>query len=560
LNDLESAGDRGWYLDARDADRLIAVMQCFKHTKGSQWAGKPFVLSDSQRFIAFNVFGWKCKEKKLRRFRKCYMTVARKWGKSTFISALAAALFFADHPVNPQAEFYCTATKEDQAKIVHTQVCKMIETVPELAELATSYKCRDTYKSIVLNGEPFNGSKFIPLGNDSRHDGYNISFVVKDELHEWREHHRQLKDKIETGGGSQMQPLDVTITTAGSEKSTLWIQDDEYACRVLEAAMRDEEIDDRLFAFIARLDENRPCPCGGRDSCETCGGSGEIEGDDPLDSENWAKGNPDIGTTPSWEYIQEQANRAKNDRGFLPTFERYHLNRRVRSNAKIIDPNKWNQCAGQLSEWKGNAFGAWDIGWRDDLASIAAVFPSQNETGAARYELRQVSFCPSDGRRDLKTPVWQKWIQQGRLIVTPGDTTDLLLLKRTVIEWAAKFGVYEWSFDPANSLQLALELQEEHGFNVTKFPQTYTMFNEPIREFRRCVAEGEILHDGDPLLTWAVGNLAVKKGSRGELMPDKENSEEKIDPAVAGLMAFGRCLLSPKQKPSVYKQRGILTI
>ncbi len=473
---------------------------------------------------------------------------------STFSAAIALLLLFFDDPPEPEAEGYVAATKEDQAKIVHSQAAKMILACDFMKDQAQLFKRQEKYSAIVLDEPPYNGSFFKPLGSDSdKTDGLNPHFVVKDELHEWREHHRGLKEKLETGGGSREQPLDITITTAGDEQSQLWQEQDELCCRILEGCERKEQLSPTTFAFIARLDESQPCECAGtNEECEHCEGTGEIPGDDPYDEVNWAKANPEIGVSPTWDFMRQQATKAKLDKSFERTFKRYHCNIRVRSRLKIIETSQWANCKGVLSDWNGSAFGGFDLGWRNDLASIAAIFPVDD-----RYEIRHVSFCPRDGRRDLDVEPWLTWIEQGYLIPTGDDTTDVALVREMILQWASDYGVYEWAYDGNNARQLGTELYNDHGIECEPKSQSQSTYNEPIREFMRLLARRKIVHDGDPLLAWAAGNMVVKANARGEWMPDKESSSEKIDPMCALLMGFGLVVDSDGEGgSSVYEESG----
>lgn len=566
LSDLKRQRSKSFpfKLDEERATNQILFLQDLKHTKG-QWAGKPFILSPSQLFIAWNVFGWVNKETELRRFSHAYITVARKWGKSTFVAAICLTLLFFDYPIEVEAEAYVAATKEEQAQIVHTQAVRMCKGHKELNEISTPFKYRDKFKSMVIDVPPYNGSVFKPLGSDSdKTDGLNPSLIVKDELHEWKEHHRDLKAKLETGGGSRLQPLDLTITTAGADDSQLWIEQDTYCVKVLETADTGNCIDERMFSFIARIDETRPCDCGGKDDCQFCDGSGQIPGDDPLDEGVWKKANPDLGVTPTLDYLQNLAVRAKHDKSFLSDFTRYHANARVRSTFKIISPHAWADCKSENaehdpSEWlSGTIWGAWDLGLEDDLAAIAAVSRIERD-GQKRYLVKALGFCPEDAKRDLTREPWASWIEQGLLIPTMGTATDIPTIRKHIVSWRDEFGVGRWAFDPSNSRQLGQELETNHGMEAFKFVQTFGTYNEPIRALLRAIKEQTIEHDGNDLLAWAVCNLVVKRGNRDDMMPDKRKSQEKIDPAVAMLMAFGQCVISPGKKVSVYKRRGVLT-
>ncbi len=571
LADLKRIGRRDFpysFDDERGLKFCDSFPVYFTHTKGSQFAGRPFELSDAQRFVVWSLFGWRELGEKIdaagkpfhpRRYRVAYLNVARKWGKSTFAAALGLLMLYVGDPLEPQAEVYVAATKEAQAKITHSAAVSMIEANPWLKKQATLLKDGYAYKAIILKGQPHNQSVFRPIGSDSsKQDGLNPSCVILDELHEFREHQRGLREKLETGGGARVSPLQVIITTSGDDRSIIWQEVDDYACSVLEAAaIRGERIDDRLFAFIARLDEARPCDCGGEDSdCVHCGGSGEVPGDDPWSEEVWPKANPGIGVSPTWEYMRDQAKRAKHDKSFEGPYLRYHCNIRVRSKRKIIDPTQWANCkVDRLSKWgDAQAWGGIDLGWRRDLASIAAVLPTDD----GRFEVRHLSFVPEKGAHKLDRPPWSMFVKEGVLVPTPDNVTDLQRIEETCLHWADKYGVLEWSLDPANALQLGQRLQE-HGLTAFRFIQNPNNFNEPIRELVRSILTRNIAHNGDPLLAWAVSSLVTTEDHKGRLSPDKESAAEKIDPAVALLMAFGRSILSDeaRRRDNFYESHGL---
>jgi len=54
---------------------------------------------------------------------------------------------------------------------------------------------------------------------------------------------------------------------------------------------------------------------------------------------------------------------------------------------------------------------------------------------------------------------------------------------------------------------------------------------------------GRLRHDGNPVLTWCIGNVVGKADRRGNLSPTKSRPEQKIDAAVALMMAIGRAMV-----------------
>jgi phage terminase large subunit-like protein len=49
--------------------------------------------------------------------------------------------------------------------------------------------------------------------------------------------------------------------------------------------------------------------------------------------------------------------------------------------------------------------------------------------------------------------------------------------------------------------------------------------------------------DGNSVLQWCIGNVVGKGDRRGNLYPTKQRPEQKIDAAVALMMAMGRAMI-----------------
>ncbi|SHF51947.1 terminase TerL endonuclease subunit, partial [Caloramator proteoclasticus] len=71
--------------------------------------------------------------------------------------------------------------------------------------------------------------------------------------------------------------------------------------------------------------------------------------------------------------------------------------------------------------------------------------------------------------------------------------------------------------------------------------------------------EEKIAHGGNPVLRWMMDNIYIKTDPAGNIKPDKEKSTEKIDGAVALIMALDRALRN-QNTGSVYDDRGILVL
>jgi phage terminase large subunit-like protein len=590
-HDLKHARKRGWVFNASIANYCIWFIEtACVHTKNSigAKAGDPLILTPSEKFIVWCVFGWR-DAAGYRRFQKAYLEVARKYGKSTFVAALLLLVLVFDYPQEPEAEIYCAATKEKQAGIVFRIAQQMVRKSKVLRPLL---KCMT--KSLLY---PALDSFVQPLGSDSDGtDGLNPSVVIKDELHAWQKRHRGLNEKLETGDGARLQPLGITITTAGDDRSEIWIEERGWIVRAIEAVITGEIVDDRAFGFICCLDTKewqcvvckgtgkRKRPSAKPKTCGVCSGRGKLPADlpfdsrsetDPFDKRIWTKANPNMGHSVDFSKYEKHINRALKSSIYRNTCLRYYGNVKVTSSERLIDPDLWARNAGKPYIHPGQLCrGAFDLGRSDDWSGWALVFPGlldeapsadDLEDGIAAlhtYDILSKSYTSEARAEALMNPQIEEWIDKGLLEVHPGDQVDFDEIEQDLLEVSNLYAVLSWASDQMFAPQVSQHLGK-HGQVCTRFSQSHSWYNSGIRELLRALRRGDVSHGGDPVLAWQAENLIVTRDARDMWMPDKSHPDLKIDAMVSVLMGISDCLFHASEddgRRSVYEKRGIRTI
>jgi hypothetical protein len=160
-----------------------------------------------------------------RRYRILYIEIPRKNGKTTLAAGIALLLTFADKEAG--AQVYSAASDKDQAAIVFEAAVAMRNANHELRRRSIAYK-----KALVV---PSWGASFKPLSTvaKSKH-GFNVHGFVFDEFHVQPD--RELYDVLHTGTGARLQPLEVIITTAGSNRHSICWELHEHALKVQQGA------------------------------------------------------------------------------------------------------------------------------------------------------------------------------------------------------------------------------------------------------------------------------------------------------------------------------------
>ena len=508
---------KGYWFDESAAQHPIQFIEGYcKHHKG-QWAGQPLLLEEWERFIEREIFGWKRADGS-RLFRIAYVEVPRKNGKSELGAGTGLYLTVGDR--EPGAEVYSTATKKDQAKIVHDAAREMVKASPRLRRQIRIYRNRLHVARL--------GAKFEPLSSDSNTlDGLNPHGNVIDEVHAHK--NRGLWDVMDTAMGARRQPLTFAITTAGVyEPESIGWQQHDHAIKVLEGSVED----DAFFAFIAAADPE----------------------DDWTQPETWARANPNVGVSVSLEYLAGQCEKAKQQPSFLNTFLRLHLNRWTQQADRWIPIERWNECDGNRSqqeqqaraaELEGEAcYGGLDLSTKLDITALVLVF--QRESGV--IELLPRFWVPEAtvqlrSKRD-RVP-YDAWVRDGWMMATPGDVVDYDFIRTDVGELGERFRIQEIGFDPWNATQIAVQLGND-GFQMVEVRQGPRSLSEPCKEFEKLIIAKKVRHGGNPVLRWMVSNVSLRKDVNDNIAPDKSTSVGRIDGVVGTVIAMSRMMLNPE--------------
>jgi phage terminase large subunit-like protein len=132
--------------------------------------------------------------------------------------------------------------------------------------------------------------------------------------------------------------------------------------------------------------------------------------------------------------------------------------------------------------------------------------------------------------------------------VCPGRQIDHRQIVQEVLQLAKAYDIRTLQADRHNALQSLLELKEA-GINVVDHQQGTVSMNDPCKSFECLVLARELIHDGNPVLTWAIGNCPVRRDRQGNIAPDKGGTAEgKIDPLVALVMAISGAISTPPEK------------
>jgi len=154
-------------------------------------------------------------------------------------------------------------------------------------------------------------------------------------------------------------------------------------------------------------------------------------------------------------------------------------------------------------------------------------------------------YLPEDAivRGEPNYDRYRAWSEAGLITLTPGGKIDYEFVERDILMDLKNFQVSAIAYDTWNAGYLNTRL-EMVGAPMREFPQTVPRLSEPMKELAALVNGGSMQHDGNGALTWMVSNVQVKRDARENVFPSKARPENKIDGAVALIMALGQSMKS----------------
>ena len=514
--------------DKDSADFAVKFIECLCHTKG-KWAGQKFELIDWQEQIIRDLFGI-LKPNGYRQFNTAYVEIPKKMGKSELAAAIALLLCCGDG--EQRAEVYGCAADRNQASIVFDVAADMVQLCPDLEKRVQIYKSNK--KLVYLPTNSF--YQVLSAEAYSKH-GLNVHGVVFDELH--AQPNRKLYDVMTKGSGdARMQPLYFLITTAGNNTESIGYEIHQKAKDILEG----RKIDPTFYPVIY----------------------GAEEGDDWTDPKVWKKANPSLGITVGIDKVRDACESAKQNPAEENSFRQLRLNQWVKQSVRWMPMDKWDKCAfaADPSQLEGRVcYGGLDLSSTTDITAFVLVFPPEDEDD--KYIVLPYFWIPEENmhvRVNRDRVPYDLWERQGYLQTTEGNVIHYGFIEKFIEQLGERYNIREIAFDRWGAVQMVQNL-EGMGFTVVPFGQGFKDMSPPTKELMKLVLEERIAHGGHPVLRWMMDNIFIRTDPAGNIKADKEKSAEKIDGAVATIMALDRAIRCGNDAGgSVYDHRALLFI
>jgi phage terminase large subunit-like protein len=505
LNDSKS---KKYVVDWELLDRMTNFFELFHHYTG-KFNNEKFILSTWQKFFLVNVFCIKDVKTKKRKYQQVYCQIARKNGKSSFISILALWSLLADGEANAQV-------------VVSANTCPQADIV---------FKMANTYlRQITKKGKTYRTSKiqiednelFIVSSDASVQDGLNPSTFIIDEYHAAK--NNDMVNVLKTGQGGRAQPLMIILTTAGLFKGICY-SFRNYCIEVLT----DQKNDEILFPLIFELNPD----------------------DDPYEEKNWIKANPNLNITVSSSFIENQLIQAKQDITQTSNILTKVLNI-WQDNVTTWIPEEFiknsfiteSQWMEKLKEKPNQLYLGCDLAAVSDLNAISYMFYLN---GIFYFNIKY--YLPQNfNNYQQNISLYSNLAANNMLTFTSGNVIDFNVIVNDIIKMCEYGRIVYLFYDPYNA-RTFIDLCKAVKIHCEPFSQTIGSFNVPTKELQRQLLSGNIRFVENELIIRNFRDVTIMQDHNQNEKPSKKDYlNQKIDGVIASIEAMAAWILDPKRK------------
>ncbi|MFA6100433.1 MAG: terminase TerL endonuclease subunit [Patescibacteria group bacterium] len=546
LNDLDHGHERGLFYDEHEAAEAIAFFEECLCLNGGQFEGLPFLLLPWQAFIIGSLFGWRREGAGFRRFRLAYIETGKGSGKSPIAAGIGIKGLVADN--EERAEIYAAATFKAQAMVLFRDACAFVDQSPELQKrLKMSGIGENRWNIAYLATSSF----FRVISSENKgHSGPRPHMYIADEVHEHRD--GNVIGMLEKGFKFRQSPMGVEITNSGSDVTSFCFERHEMCRKISLGALENDDV----FAYICALDE-----------ADIKDKNGE-ESESYLDNEAvWEKVNPSLPYgIPGYDYIRKEIKKAYGMPSQMATVKRLNFCQWVAADNPWLSGELWFGCQGEPDfdqELLKNrrCWGGLDLSSTQDLTAAAFVFEPCEDDPVWRLKVH--FWIPGDDlmkKADHDHVPYDVWRDKGHLTALPGKAVNKSSVVKILNEISQTYNLQGIAYDRAKMKDMAEHAEKagvslcfgawdkdkrewkfEHGDGIKMMPfgQESRSMDPAVSKFEGMLANKQILHDSNPVLTWCAANAVTFEDEDKNRKISKKRSTGRVDGIVAAVMACG---------------------
>lgn len=501
-------------------------------------AGQPLVHDASLPWLedfVKAVFGAEDPEEGRRRINEIFLMVSKKNAKSTIAAAIMLCALIMNW--RPSAELLILSPTKEIADNSYKPIRDMINADDELKAML---KVQDYFRTIthLQTGATL---KVVAADSDTV-SGKKASFVFVDELHEFGKQSKASNMLLEATGGLTSRPEGFVIyaTTQSAEPPAGVFKDKlSYARKVRDGKIKDAKFLPVIYEFPQSM----------------------LDSGAHRDLSNAYVTNPNWGKSVDIERITQLHSQAQESgEEAFKEFLAKHLNVEIGLNLRSdrwAGADFWEQQAvpvfslEELIERSEVLDMGIDGGGLDDLLGVAVV-------GRCATTRKWLAWCKAWAhpsvmeRRKEIAPRLQDFAKAGDLVLVERIGDDVAEVADIAAQLDASGKLDKIGIDPGG-IGGILDALIGVGFsgdpNDTKIvgirQGSYTL-NGAIKTAERKLAEGVLIHPGQALMAWCVGNAKVEVKGNAIAITKQASGSAKIDPLMSLFNAVSLMALNPQ--------------
>lgn len=544
FRDLENPD---YEMDAKGPEFCIGIIEktlCHQQGEkldGTPLRGTPFLLEPWQKFIIYNLVGFKLAGTDIVRFHEALVFVPRKQGKTAWAGSLAWALSLWYRKSG--AKMYIASAALMQSLETFNFLSYNIRRMGEDAKDGGSTKIIDNNNEHSLTAELPDGSFFIRAlaANPDSQDSLNANICIVDEIHALKQPKQY--NLFKEAQKAYTNKLLIGISTAGDNEQAFLGQRLKYCRKVLDGTVQDEQ----YFIFMCCAPE------GVKD--------GSVDFTDPKIHE---MANPNYGVTIRPSEILNDALQAQNDPQQRKDFFAKSLNVYTNALAAYFDVEefrksdaKYNWTLDQLAKLPVDWYGGADLSKLHDLTAACLFGHYKGVDIVITHAFFPVVAAHVKADED-NIPLFG-WADDGWLTMCNSPTVNHADVVRWFVDMRKRgFKIRQVGHDRKFCREYFIGMKEA-GFKIIDQPQYFYKKSEGFRYLEQSAKNWSLYYLHSEAYEYCVENVRAVEKTDDMIQYDKVQPEHRIDLFDASVFACIRYLESLDRSKAAKKWFGETT-